>query len=124
MTKIEVLKDNRYVIAEAMQYAFTDIMRSANRGGMEVKIYIWEDGEIERLTTVSGSNDWLKPRDNEDRALYYVTTVKGEWCEDEDVEDIIADYDPEWLLDGIIDSAEETEWLLDVVIDSVEEDEQ
>ena len=95
MKRSEVVKKYYTEIADAMKDAFENIMRCTNRGGYEHQIYVWEDGEIEGLV----GDGFLQPKQGEDRDLIYVATVRGEWCDDEDLEDVIADYNPTWQID-------------------------
>lgn len=105
MKRSEVLKKNYDAIAEEMKEKHEQLMRCENRAGYEVKVYVWEDGETECLI----GEGWLQPKQNEERDLIYVATVKDMWCEDEDVDDVVSDYDPTWLIDSRIDELEQEE---------------
>ena len=107
-------------IIEAMRTAYADTVG----GNTQEKIYIWEDGEIETLYGVYGDNSFLRPKQWEDRELFYIATVSAsdpadfitentaEMSEeeytkawDEAAEMLISTYDPEGTLDGIYDDA-------------------
>lgn len=73
MKKSEVIVANRDAIRESMIDAYGHVIDS--RGRMQYQIYVWEDGEIERLSGPQGDNSYLKPRDMETRKLFYICTV-------------------------------------------------
>lgn len=74
MKKSEILREHYDEILDALKAAYTDVIQS--RGRIQVKVYIWEDGEIETLTDAQGSSTRLAPRDAEPRQLYHVATVE------------------------------------------------
>lgn len=73
MKKSEVLKAYRDSIAESMVEHYRAVLESEGR--IEYKIYIWDDGELEVMEEVQGSNDYLVAKDWETRTLHYVATI-------------------------------------------------
>lgn len=94
MKRSEVLEKYTVSISDAMVDAYRAVIESS--GSVQYQIYVWEDGEIERLQGPLGDNSWLKPRDCEPRNLYYVCTVSEPCC------------DP-WSLAGVEVPDDETE---------------
>lgn len=95
-------------IVEEMIDCYRDVIGSG--GSIQYKIYIWEDGEIERLYGVQGDNTYLRPNKMESRELYYVTTIDAPcfdaWdcadrCPPDDEEQRKREYEEiiEWLVD-------------------------
>ena len=70
----EIMELNSSRLLDEMVDAYRQVLES--HGRMKIKIYIWEDGEIDRLVGVSGENAWLEPRSGEHRKLYHVTTIE------------------------------------------------
>lgn len=73
MTKLEVVQIHKKAIKAEMLDSYRAVLES--HGNMQVKVYIWEDGEIETLCDTCSSNTWLQPRRGESRQLFYVTTI-------------------------------------------------
>lgn len=73
MKRSEALTKYYSKIAEDMTAHYREVIE--NDGRIQYAIYVWEDGEIERLLEPQGGNGWLKPRDYEPRELFYVTTI-------------------------------------------------
>ena len=71
MLRSEAIEKYWAPIIEAMRTAYADTVG----GNTQEKIYIWEDGEIETLYGVYGDNSFLRPKQWEDRELFYITTV-------------------------------------------------
>ena len=71
MLRSEAIEKYWNTIVEAMRTAYADTVG----GNTQEKIYIWEDGEIETLYGVYGDNSFLRPKQWEDRELFYITTV-------------------------------------------------
>ena len=120
MLRSEAIEKYWASIIEAMRTAYADTVG----GNTQEKIYIWEDGEIETLYGVYGDNSFLRPKQWEDRELFYITTVStadptdfitentAEMSEeeytkawDEAAEMLISTYDPEEELQNIFDDA-------------------
>ena len=130
MKKPELINTYRQQITEAMVDCYRTVLESFGR--IQYKIYIWEDGEIETLEDVQGSNTWLQPKSSEPRKLFYVTTIESPCFnpfdytdesepEDEDekgqiiqqvVDYLVDEYDREGasdVLDSVLDEAEQDE---------------
>lgn len=73
MKASEIIAKYRKEIAESMTDAYHSVISHAGR--FQYKIYIWSDGEIERLAGVQGNYIYLIPKSTESRSLYYITTV-------------------------------------------------
>lgn len=73
MKKSEAIEAYREKISAAMREDYRAVLEA--KGRIEYQIYVWEDGEIEELQEVQGSNSWLKPKDWETRALFHVITI-------------------------------------------------
>ena len=120
MLRSEAIEKYWASIIEAMRTAYADTVG----GNTQEKIYIWEDGEIETLYGVYGDNSFLRPKQWEDRELFYIATVSAsdpadfitentaEMSEeeytkawDEAAEMLISTYDPEEELQNIFDDA-------------------
>ena len=120
MLRSEAIEKYWDSIIEAMRKSYADTIG----GNTQEKIYIWEDGEIETLYGVYGDNSFLRPKQWEDRELFYIATVSAsdpadfitentaEMTEeeynavyDEAAEMLIDTYDPEETLDEIFDDA-------------------
>ena len=74
MQKSEIIKMYEAEIIEAMIEYYEEVIRCNRR--IQYDLYIWEDGELEPMQTVSGDNCWLVPHNGESRELFFVTTVK------------------------------------------------
>ena len=74
MKKSEAILKYYGAIKEAMVGSYKEVVDS--EGSIQYKIYIWEDGQVQRLLGVQGDNMELRPNEYEDRALYYVTTIE------------------------------------------------
>ena len=131
-TKVNVFKRFRDKIEEEMVKRYSDVVWSD--GKIQYKVYIWDDGTIECLEGAQGDNSYLKPRDYESRALYYVTTIEmpcfdpwDYWCtsvpDDEEeknealksiLEYLVDEYESNVVdaMDGIIFEAEQEESFL------------
>lgn len=73
MTRSEIITKNYNAIREAMIAKYRAVLDS--EGGIQYKIYIWSDGEIQCLEQVQWDNTYLQPYETETRTLYYVTTI-------------------------------------------------
>ena len=114
MKQTEVITSNKDAIIDAMKSAYRAVLHSDGR--IAVQIYIWEDGEIEMLEDVQGSNSWLQARDAEPRRLYYVTTVDAGPCfdiwdasengkpDDPDEAAALQDEITDWLMESYVES--------------------
>jgi len=101
-------------------------------GRIQYSLYIWEDGEFERLEEPQGGNGWLKAKQYEPRQLFYITYIDvgpgfsiWDYCEDgrpddpkeaEELESDIIDWlvceyeaNIDDVLDGIIRDKKEIE---------------
>lgn len=89
MNRTDVIEKYKNEIIDTMVEYYEATLRFSGR--VEYDLYIWEDGEIEMLETVSSSNSWLKPEEWEQRELFYVLTVRGfnvwDSCDEEKPED-------------------------------------
>ena len=132
MKKSEIIEKYRAKITEAMKSEYSDVLNS--RGVYQCQIYIWDDGEIERLPGPNGDNSWLQPNDCEERELFYVTTVKEpnfdpwmvtderipeddaerETKEKELIDYVFESYDPDAILDQVIEQAKYDDALMEV----------
>lgn len=106
MKNSEMIKKFAAEIQESMIDAYKTSIECEGR--IEYQIYVWEDGEIERLQTVSGDRSYLKAKDGEPRKLVYVTTVAG--CNPFDCADEAIPEDENEREDM---KAELIEWLMD-----------
>ena len=106
MKNSEMIKKFAAKIQESMIESYKTAIECEGR--IEYQIYIWEDGEVERLQTVSGDNSYLKAKDSEPRKLVYVTTVKG--CNPYDCADEAI---PEDEAEREAMKAELIDWLMD-----------
>ena len=75
MKASEIIAKYRKEIAESMTDAYRSVISHAGR--FQYKIYIWSDGEIERLAGVQGDYIYLIPKSTESRSLYYIATVSA-----------------------------------------------
>lgn len=73
MKASEIIAKYRKEIAESMTDAYRTVISHAGR--FQYKVYVWSDGEIERLQGPQGDNSCLVPKTNEPRSLYYIATV-------------------------------------------------
>lgn len=73
MTRSEIITNNYKAIREAMIAKYRAVLDS--EGGIQYKIYIWSDGEIQCLEQVQGDNTYIQPYETETRTLHYVTTI-------------------------------------------------
>lgn len=73
MKKSEVILKYRKEIETEMIKKYRYVLESYGR--IQYGIYVWDDGNIECLEDVQGSNAYLKEKDNETRTLYYICTV-------------------------------------------------
>lgn len=127
MKKSELMTLHRNALLEVIQDAYTDLMRYANPTNAVYRIYLWSDGEVERLLTGAGSSEWLQPKAGEERSLDYVCTVRGDdvwqWLDmsepddeaeadrlkAEAVKELCSSYDPDPVLDQAIREAKDEE---------------
>ena len=73
MKASEIIAKYRKEIAESMTDAYRTVISHAGR--FQYKVYVWSDGEIERLEGPQGDNSCLVPKTNEPRSLYYIDTI-------------------------------------------------
>lgn len=71
MLRSEAIEKYWDSIIETMKKAYSDTIG----GNTQEKIYVWEDGEIETLYGVYGDTSFLRPKQWEDRELFYIATV-------------------------------------------------
>lgn len=129
MKKADIIRKYYDTIRNALIDCYRTVLKC--NGRIQYKIYIWEDGEIERLEAPQGDTGWLKPRNCEPRALFYVDLVDAPFfdpwdyteepkpedeSERESMEEEINDYlvdsfiqDVDDRLEHIIEDAEELE---------------
>ena len=74
MKRSAMIRNNYARIREVMVGSYREVVDSD--GGIQYTIYIWEDGEIQRLLEAQGSNMRLVPNEYETRELFYVTTIE------------------------------------------------
>ena len=91
-TKI-LMEGERMRLSEAIRTYYDDIREELvnsyrivleSDGKLQRSVYVWEDGEIEVLEDVQGSNSWLQPRRMETRKLFFVKCVAEPcfcWCD-------------------------------------------
>ena len=105
-----MIRDHETVIKEAITESYSDAMKCENPRGVRYRLYIWEDGKIERLFSPAGSCEGLGARDNEPRELYFVGDVYGEEIPDEwTAEEMVESFDPDPLFEAFLLRAEENE---------------
>lgn len=75
MKKFDVIEKYWDKIGNAMGDAYEHVLNCDGR--VQVSIYIWEDGEIQTLEDVQGSNSYLVPKDWESRELFFITTIEA-----------------------------------------------
>ena len=131
MTRSEIIRENWGTIAEEMTRLYDLVL--TYEGRILYRLYIWEDGELERLEDVPGSNTWLQPRDAEPRALFYVTTISApNWSpwdvlgispmeDDAEDRDIAIDEAKQLELDAYAESVPD---VLDAIIEEAEREEE
>ena len=73
MKNSEIISKYQDSIKEEMMKRYRYVLESY--GMIQYKIYIWEDGEIECLEEVQGSNSYLKAKNMEPRTLVYVCKI-------------------------------------------------
>ena len=130
MTRKEVIEANREKLADKMRNLYRDVLDCDGR--IEYSVYIWDDGEIETLEQTQGGNGWLKPKEWEDRKLFFVATIdspffdpwdcypdpkpedeeEAETIRNEIIDECVDDYDPDCYIDLAI---EEDEYLDDEI---------
>lgn len=125
MKASEIITTHRNEIAEAIRDHLKTVYRCGGR--LEYQMYIWDDGEIECLESVSGSSVWLAPKDSEPRRLIHVTTVKApgfcpwDGCYDDIPEDAEERERAEAIIiDEIMSSADTAEMIYDMISDAVD----
>ena len=130
MKKSEAIRKYYDAVRESMIDAYGHVIDS--RGRVQYKVYVWEDGEIERLPGPQGDNSYLMPRVCETRQLYYITTV-SEPCYDprDQIADKLPDDEAEceklfeetdaWMKESY---AENIDDVLDNLIDDAEQEEK
>lgn len=120
---------------DAIRAEMIDLYRTVIEcdGRIQYKLYVWEDGEIERLEGPQGDNAWLRPRDMEPRELYYVDTIEvspsfSVWDsydevppEDEAERENLVNEIVDWLCDSYKETIDEH---LDAIIEEAEYEEQ
>lgn len=99
-------------------------------GRIQYKIYIWCDGEIERLEAPQGDSAWLQPRDAEPRDLFHVVTVDAPFFDVWDYSETGKPEDPaeadeleREIIDYLVDSydTESADEILSAAISDAEE---
>lgn len=131
MTRSEIIRENWGTIAEEMTRLYDLVLTWDGR--VLYKLYIWEDGELERLEDVPGSTTRLQPRDAEPRALFYVTTISAPNLDLMDAAGIDPDDDDEETKEALLEEAKQLELdayaesvpdVLDAIIEEAEREEE
>ena len=128
MKTSEIIKKYRTEITSEMVDCYRSVLNSD--GGIQYKIFIWDDGKIERLEQVQGDNSWLQAKDG---SLHYITTISspcfyaGDYTDDPEPDDeaeretwrqaVIEYLVDEYSREGVSDA-------MDVIIDDAERDEE
>lgn len=128
MKTSEIIKAHRAEITSEMVDCYRSVLNSD--GGIQYKIFIWDDGKIERLEQVQGDNSWLQANDG---SLHYITTISspffyaGDYTDDPEPDDeaeretwrqaVIEYLVDEYSREGVSDA-------MDVIIDDAERDEE
>lgn len=119
---------------DRIQKAMIDCYRTVIEcdGRIQYKLYVWEDGELERLEGVQGDTGWLQPREMEPRQLFEITTVDAPFIdiwdfsdepkpEDKDAQEAMRQEIIDYLVDSYTDNLDE---LVDGIIADAEYAEQ
>ena len=83
MKKSKLIARCRGQLADEMVSLYREVLES--NGGIQYKVYLWEDGEIELLQGVQGDSSSLRPKDSEPRCLYYVCTIDAPYFDPWDI---------------------------------------
>lgn len=130
MKKSEFIQEHYSALIDAMVDAYEDVAGSYGR--VQYKIYIWDDGQIERLQGCQGDSTRLVPRQCEPRELYYVCTVGGQYIDPWDFSDHSApdddderEQEEQEILDWLVDDYKHNgaEAALDEAIKEAEQEE-
>lgn len=116
MTRSEIITKNYNAIRETMIAKYRAVLDS--EGGIQYKIYIWSDGEIQCLEQVQGDNTYLQPYETETRTLHYVTTIALPGFDPWDYADHSA---PEDEHERETEEQEITDWLIEQYEQDVDE---
>lgn len=114
MKKTEAINKFRTEIEATMVESFRSVLESEGR--IQYQIYIWEDGQIERLEGTYGDRSYLRPRDDEERQLFYICRVDWGYmggAEITDIDEMVEDYesDVEEILDYVyLEAVDEERW--------------
>lgn len=131
MKASEIITAHRSEIAESMTDAYRSVLACAGR--IQYKVYIWSDGEIERLEGPQGDNSYLVPKDTESRSLYYIDTVSAPYVDvwdlaDESVPDDESEKEAkeEEIIDCLVSDYRNTsvDYIIDNAIEKAKEDEE
>jgi hypothetical protein len=129
MKNSEAIRKYYDTIRDALLDCYRTVLEC--NGRIQYKVYVWEDGEIERLEAPQGDTGWLQAREYEPRKLFYVDLIDAPFFDPWDYSDVgkpdddaeaealrqeIIDYlvesfeaDVDDRLDHIIQNAEEAE---------------
>lgn len=131
MKASEIIAAHRSEIAESMTDAYRSVLACAGR--IQYRIYIWSDGEIERLQSLQGDYIYLVPKSTESRSLYYIDTVSapyvdvwalaGESVPDDEYEKKAKETE---IIDSLVDDYRNTsvDYIIDNAIEKAKEDEE
>ena len=131
MKASEIIAAHRAEIAESMADAYRSVLACAGR--IQYKVYIWSDGEIERLEGPQGDNSYLVPKDTESRSLYYIDTVSAPYVDVWDLaEESVPDDESEKeakeaeIIDCLVNDYKNTsvDYIIDNAIEKAKEDEE
>ena len=73
MKKSEIIKTHQDELEEKMIECYKAVVESW--GKIQIKVYIWTDGDIDCFEEVQGDNAYYVPRNGDDRDLYHVATI-------------------------------------------------
>ena len=114
MKKTEAINKFRTEIEATMVESFRSVLESEGR--IQYQIYIWKDGQIERLEGTYGDRSYLRPRDDEEQQLFYICRVDWNYmggAEITDIDEMVEDYeaDVEEILDYVyLEAVDEERW--------------
>ena len=129
MKNSEAIRKYYDIIRDTLLDCYRSVLECDGR--IQYKVYIWEDGEIERLEAVQGDTGWLKARDYEPRDLFYVDLIDAPFFDpwdytNESVPDEETERDAmkEEIIDYLVESFEaDVDDRIDHIIRSAEEEE-
>ena len=84
-------------------------------GRIQYKVYVWEDGEIERLEAPQGDTGWLQAREYEPRKLFYIDQIDAPFFDPWDFEDVQKPEDE-------VEAEERRQEIIDYLVESFEAD--